>query len=587
MRRHALLVLGMHRSGTSALTGALAKAGANPGKTLMAPTADNPEGYWEDATLVGFNDQLLRQLGARWDSIAPLPESWPKLPLTLAAREQAADLIAAEWGDAKLAVIKDPRLCRLLPLWRAVLVDAGFIVSCVLMTRRPTAVARSLARRDQFAPEKSLALWLAHLTQAERDSRGLARAFVTYEALLADPAAAFDRVCTDAAFPLKPAAADKATALAVVKPELNRQRARVNDATRGGMASALDTILDAGYDKLAALAQHVDPKRAIETIALEASTALAAAMPPWLAHELASAQELARALGCEREAARQTIDLLEREIEVARKAHASRDATEASLRASLERAPLTQRDLDAFRDAIVARIEPLTAALAAAQGAATAATAAERAVREELARAQRDLADERATIASLAAQIDQARVGADDYESQMTAARRHIDELVVQIEEARRAHAARDEIEAELTRERDALRHEMQALFTQASKLGALTSEAERLSQDLAIREREGAALAEQARAAEEALAATGAELERRTAAERRLTADRDRLVTLEREARERVAALERNLAAAAADIQMLRGQLDVANASLARVKRRWLGRVAWRLAHR
>jgi len=176
----------MHRSGTSALTGALAKSGAFPGTQLMPATADNPEGYWECAPVVHLNEELLKRLGARWDSVAPLPAGWTALPGIEALRADARKIIDAEFGDSKYAVLKDPRLCRLLPFWRHVLGEAGFNLSCVLVVRRPMEVAASLARRDQFGPEKSLAMWYAHLVDAERDSRGLPRALIAYDALLAD-----------------------------------------------------------------------------------------------------------------------------------------------------------------------------------------------------------------------------------------------------------------------------------------------------------------------------------------------------------------------------------------------------------------
>src|SRR4029434_4164239 len=141
----------------------------------------------------------------------------------------AARIVAAEFGDSKYAVLKDPRLCRLLPVWRRVLGDAGFPLLCVLLVRRVARrlmeVAASLARRDQFAPEKSLAMWYAHLIDSERDSRGLPRAMISYDALLADVAATLARVCEDASFPLKPSAAQKKAAADAVQPDLKIRRA--------------------------------------------------------------------------------------------------------------------------------------------------------------------------------------------------------------------------------------------------------------------------------------------------------------------------------------------------------------------------
>ena len=141
MQRHLLVVLGMHRSGTSALTGALAKSGALPGMQLMPATADNPEGYWECAPVVRLNDQVLQRLGARWDSVAPLPAGWMAIPAIEALRAEADRIVAAQFGDAKFAVLKDPRLCRLLPFWRDTFAAAGFTLSCALMIRRPMEVA--------------------------------------------------------------------------------------------------------------------------------------------------------------------------------------------------------------------------------------------------------------------------------------------------------------------------------------------------------------------------------------------------------------------------------------------------------------
>src|SRR4029453_17390746 len=200
MQRYLLFILGMHRSGTSALTGALAKSGATAGAHLMPPTADNPEGYWECAPVVRLNDELLKRMGSRWDSVVPLSGDWLSQPAVESLRSEAAEIVAAEFGDARFAVLKDPRLCRLLPFWRDVFVAAGFAPSAVLMVRNPMEVAASLARRDQFAPEKSLALWFEHLVDAERNSRELPRATVAYDALLADAAGTLARVGDDAVF---------------------------------------------------------------------------------------------------------------------------------------------------------------------------------------------------------------------------------------------------------------------------------------------------------------------------------------------------------------------------------------------------
>jgi hypothetical protein len=588
MQRHLLVVLGMHRSGTSALTGAVVKSGANPGLRLMPATNDNPEGYWECAPIVRLNDELLLRLGARWDSVAPLPAGWMALPTVEALREQATEIIAREFDDAKFAVLKDPRLCRLLPFWREPFAASGLTLSCVLMVRRPMEVAASLARRDQFAPEKSLALWYAHLVDAERDSRGVPRATVTYDALLADVAATLARVCDDASFPLKSTAAQKKAAADLVQPDLKRQHHESpKRAARENLASGLDVVLDGGYAKLADMPSGKDPQAVVAALITATRPALATALPPWLAQELEATQTAARQRAAEVDAARRSIGELEGHIESAREAHKMRDETEAALRARSEELVLTRTDLAAVRDALRAEI--------AAMG-TSGIGVVERELRDVIARQQQELSDERTTIARLTEQIDQARYAAQNQEQQIEHARTHMQDLLGQIDAAREAHATRDALEAELQENLDATHQELSVLGAEfnamrlerdelVGKLAQLAPEAEALKRDLAIRERERDALAATAKQTGEALTSLSAELARRAAVERELTTDRARLAQLEREARERIALLEGQLAESTAHVRTLSQQLDATAAKLARLDERWLGRLARRLA--
>ena len=63
-----LIVTGMHRSGTSALAGALGVLGVDLGSNLMPANEDeNARGYFEDVELTAFNEALLDHLGYTWD----------------------------------------------------------------------------------------------------------------------------------------------------------------------------------------------------------------------------------------------------------------------------------------------------------------------------------------------------------------------------------------------------------------------------------------------------------------------------------------------------------------------------------------
>jgi hypothetical protein len=185
-KRQALFVLGMHRSGTSAFSGVLANLGAQAPKTLMVPTKDNPQGYWESLELLKAHDRILDSAGSRWNDWGPFNPAWIE---TAAAEEFIAlipQLIKSEFGDAGLILIKDPRVCRFFPLWQIALRKSRITPKVVIPVRHPLEVARSLELRDHFGRNRSLLLWLRHVLDAEASTREVARTFVRYDQLLDD-----------------------------------------------------------------------------------------------------------------------------------------------------------------------------------------------------------------------------------------------------------------------------------------------------------------------------------------------------------------------------------------------------------------
>lgn len=185
---HALLVLGMHRSGTSAVTGALALRGVFLGRDLMPPGPDNPKGFWEHAGVVDIHERLLDALERSWDDPRPLPEGWLEAPATAVARGRLRELLLAEFGEQPLWGMKDPRLCRLLPLWLPLLAELGIGASAVVVARDPREVAGSLWARNRWPGALSRELWVRHVSDAIADSATLARCVLAYPRLLVDPA---------------------------------------------------------------------------------------------------------------------------------------------------------------------------------------------------------------------------------------------------------------------------------------------------------------------------------------------------------------------------------------------------------------
>lgn len=182
--RIAYLVLGMHRSGTSALTQLLALAGAKLPSHVMPGDEHNAKGYFEPWRIAIFNDERLRAAGSAWDDPFTNPASAPEDETKW--RKDALKLFKDEYRRASPPLLKDPRVSVLLPLWRSVLDAEGLKAHCVIPVRHPLAVAGSLGKRDGFPPLKSVLLWMTYMVETELGSRDLPRAFVEYDALLAD-----------------------------------------------------------------------------------------------------------------------------------------------------------------------------------------------------------------------------------------------------------------------------------------------------------------------------------------------------------------------------------------------------------------
>lgn len=185
-KRLVLLVMGMHRSGTSAVTRVLHLLGCDLPATLMPAGLGNEEGHWESEATVQFNDRLLDQMGSGWDDWLPISLVWRDMPRYAEDLAEARRLLRQEFGQSPLFVFKDPRHCRIGALWADALRDEGVEPRYVLMLRNPLEVAASLSRRNGIEQAYGLLLWLRHALDAERLSRGARRVVVFYPSMLAD-----------------------------------------------------------------------------------------------------------------------------------------------------------------------------------------------------------------------------------------------------------------------------------------------------------------------------------------------------------------------------------------------------------------
>ncbi|MWD29652.1 sulfotransferase family protein [Aquicoccus sp. SCR17] len=184
--RYALFVLGMHRSGTSALSGVLHRLGASLPEDLMEASETNPRGYFEGRKIVGFNDRLLAAAQSHWRDWRPFRAEWFASPRGQEFLPEAKEILETEFGEAPLILIKDPRICRMVPFWSSAVIEAGYTPRYVLTLRNPLEVAKSLQQRNQMEISESLLLWLRHMLDAEAATRGLPRHVTSYGTLLSN-----------------------------------------------------------------------------------------------------------------------------------------------------------------------------------------------------------------------------------------------------------------------------------------------------------------------------------------------------------------------------------------------------------------
>jgi hypothetical protein len=195
VKSKALCVLGMHRSGTSAMTGVLHCLGVSLGRRLVpAGRGVNERGFWEHDDVVDIHQRMLWALRFAWDDVRPLPENWWVSDLIQPYREELIATLRRDFAGVPLWAVKDPRTCRLLPLWLGIMDQLGCEPLFVLIYRHPVEVARSLERRDHFSSEKSALLWVDHNLSAERWTRDRPRVFVAFDELFDDVEATVNRI---------------------------------------------------------------------------------------------------------------------------------------------------------------------------------------------------------------------------------------------------------------------------------------------------------------------------------------------------------------------------------------------------------
>lgn len=179
-----LIVVGMHRSGTSVLARLLNMMGAYfaPEGLGTGASQENPKGFWERRDVRVLNDYVLHSLGCDWDRISGF--DLKRLPAAVEAEFlKTSSGIVLGMDAYRPWMLKEPRLCLLLPLWRKSLE----VPVCLHIIRHPVEVAASLQARNAIPIEVGLELWEAYNRAAIEGMEDVPRLTVFHDSLIEDP----------------------------------------------------------------------------------------------------------------------------------------------------------------------------------------------------------------------------------------------------------------------------------------------------------------------------------------------------------------------------------------------------------------
>ncbi len=200
--RRAMLILGMHRSGTSAFARGMQALGVYLGNNFLSTRPDNPTGYWEDRNICELNERLLAVFGLKWTDVSLIHEARWREPAVQSLRSEAVEYLRANFRGRSLWGYKDPRTIRLLPFWQSVLryleVDECYLVAI----RNPLSVAASLFQRQGMDTVTAHRLWLVYMVPYLGAIANRRFVVADYDLLMAGPQGELERIARALEIPL-------------------------------------------------------------------------------------------------------------------------------------------------------------------------------------------------------------------------------------------------------------------------------------------------------------------------------------------------------------------------------------------------
>lgn len=182
-----VVVLGMHRSGTSTVMNALTCMGVSLGEELLPPGLDNPKGFFEDKSFNALNIEMLEKIGQHWFSLSLVTDADVEHLISLGYLDKAVELLNKKISNSPVFGFKDPRVSKLLKFWKLVFARAECQVEYVLCLRHPLSVANSLLKRNKTPITKGYWLWLSYNLAVLSELEGVRFFALDYDELMAQP----------------------------------------------------------------------------------------------------------------------------------------------------------------------------------------------------------------------------------------------------------------------------------------------------------------------------------------------------------------------------------------------------------------
>jgi hypothetical protein len=213
-RRPIVIVLGMHRSGTSLCSHILSALGVDMADDVGVDVG-NDKGHWERWEIAEFHERILgffnRGYSGGFHDFA-LPVAWWAHPQVAQIRRQILAFVEKRMGDSYFG-FKDPRTMRLMPVWHQIFSELQLAPKLVLCLRNPAQIARSLNAREGLDPEIGEYRWLVHMIDFFRYAANFDFCTVEYEAWFSNPAANIEKIQRFLDLPWQQSEADLALVL--------------------------------------------------------------------------------------------------------------------------------------------------------------------------------------------------------------------------------------------------------------------------------------------------------------------------------------------------------------------------------------